>query len=722
MKLTYAILPLALTLVFGSIPAQAQFAVTSLQFPGSSVTRGMAINDHGEIAGAYEVTTAQHALLIVKGQYIPLDPLGALGAGFSQAFGSNDRGQIVGTYVDDQGVQHGFLLDDSELTTIDFPGGTATIASGINGTGTIIGYFFDLGGALHGFVWRAGSIRRFDVPGAADTQPTGINSRGDIVGSWDTDINTQGHGFVRTAEGQFITIDDPSAAPQSTSALGINDHGQIVGTYTDALNNAHGFLATGGVFSDLDVPGADATTCWGINNAGSIVGNYATGSLRLGFLATPSRTETNLVSVPLNVLWRVVVNGTDRMTSVDPIERDEFPLEGQTFYVPSLGNVPQTQTLYRLLSFSGADHRDSTTAESGYTIEGPLGFPWTNRSASRGLEPLMEGFNAALDDFAILGPFEQIQGYSEDTLGVYGYGRFDNQAESLLSLSAGGVTIQSNRVAGGSLWHWFWNGQQFINNHDFGRQVQAAFFVHASNTLVRNPTEAGDQFSSPDLRSGVWHGSPLLQAYNVGSTQVTRAIPLDFDPGSFGGDQDHPVIWQTVVLGKDVALNFNNMGSVAKYTTHLKLPSFQAGTLEMPTPYLRSAFNRFWTYDASNDTLSEVTSVMPDACDPNNPNPAYIFAPDFGGVIVSDSTAAYAMGEYAVNISAGGPTSYLAMWKFFCVHDGTTEKSFDTTKLDAVRGPMPFTAGDNAYNAYLMTDSVQGVREKMRQLFLLGAR
>ena len=30
-----------------------------------------------------------------------------------------------------------------------------------------------------------------------------------------------------------------------------------------------------------------------------------------------------------------------------------------------------------------------------------------------------------------------------------------------------------------------------------------------------------------------------------GNTQYTRAIPLDWDPTQYGGDQDHPVIWDS---------------------------------------------------------------------------------------------------------------------------------------------------------------------------------
>ena len=45
----------------------------------------------------------------------------------------------------------------------------------------------------------------------------------------------------------------------------------------------------------------------------------------------------------------------------------------------------------------------------------------------------------------------------------------------MLTLSAGGVNLESNAVAGGVVWRWFWNGLQFVNNADYGREIQAAF-------------------------------------------------------------------------------------------------------------------------------------------------------------------------------------------------------------------------------------------------------
>ena len=269
-------------------PAYAQFTFTSLQFPGGDLTRTFGISNRKEIVGSYRVVPPRHALLIAKGQFLPLAQSSVLGTNFSEARGNNDRGQVVGMYLDDQGNQHGFLLSRGVLTAIDFPGAAATEASGINDSGTIVGWFFDAAGAVHGFVLRAGVFTEIHFPGAADTQPIGINSRGDISGSWDTNINTQGHGFIVTKAGQFINIDAPAAAPDSTSVTGINDLGQIVGSYTDASGVGHGFLATGGDFKTVDFPAADFTICWGINNAGQIVGNYNAGTLRAGFSATPT--------------------------------------------------------------------------------------------------------------------------------------------------------------------------------------------------------------------------------------------------------------------------------------------------------------------------------------------------------------------------------------------------------------------------------------------------
>jgi len=312
-------LHLAVVLAAALTPLQAQFSFTSLQFPGADLTRAFALNNRGQIAGAYETGGPRHAVLINKGHFVKVDPFGELGTNWSQAHGINDRGDLVGTYRDSSGGQHGFLLTHHLLVDIDFPGGALPDAFGINDSGTIVGDFFDSAGVLHGFEWSGGYFTQIDVPGAVDTQPFGINARGDIVGSWDTDINTQGHGFVRTKDGTFVTFDAPNAAPESTSATGINDKDQIVGTYTDAAGVTHGFLAVGNQFTSVDFPGADVTICWGINNAGRIVGNYSAGALRAGFLATPTPPPAEFLYGTANGISSFGLSATGVPTSLQSL-------------------------------------------------------------------------------------------------------------------------------------------------------------------------------------------------------------------------------------------------------------------------------------------------------------------------------------------------------------------------------------------------------------------
>lgn len=68
------------------------------------------------------------------------------------------------------------------------------------------------------------------------------------------------------------------------SANDINDNGQIVGQFTDALGNAHGFVYEEDSFCQLDYPGASTTEILGINNLGQMVGMFTTIAATSGFL------------------------------------------------------------------------------------------------------------------------------------------------------------------------------------------------------------------------------------------------------------------------------------------------------------------------------------------------------------------------------------------------------------------------------------------------------
>src|SRR3974377_273531 len=230
---------LTLTLLALVASGYAQLTFTSLDFPGGTLTTARGINNHGNIVGAYRITPPRHALLIRKGKYIPLAAGTILGTNLSEAFKTNDRGDVVGQYVGDDGFTHGFLLRKDELTTLDFPGASDTYAFGINESGTVVRYggLLDSSGnplVAHGFIWKKGTFTQFDFPGAGDTYLLGINARGDLVGGWDPPITSPtAHGIVCSKK-HCVSFDVPFAGATVTQPDDISANGLIVGGYLDA--------------------------------------------------------------------------------------------------------------------------------------------------------------------------------------------------------------------------------------------------------------------------------------------------------------------------------------------------------------------------------------------------------------------------------------------------------------------------------------------------------
>jgi len=63
-------------------------------------------------------------------------------------------------------VNHGFRLAGGTFTSFNFPGATFTDAYGINNAGDIVGDYLDSAGAGHGFLLKNGTFSSFDAPNA----------------------------------------------------------------------------------------------------------------------------------------------------------------------------------------------------------------------------------------------------------------------------------------------------------------------------------------------------------------------------------------------------------------------------------------------------------------------------------------------------------------------------------------------------------------------------
>src|SRR5262245_33341147 len=206
--------------------------------------------------------------------FLNIDP--PLTTGFTETFGINNSGQIVGYF--DSPQRHGFLYSGGTYTTLDVPMASSTEADGINDLGHVVGTY-QAGGKFHGYIYRNGTYTTLDDPlGTVETVAQGVNNADQVVGFYLASTGVFHGFFVDAAFGLYAPIDDPNAGTsgggggQGTYAQDINNAHQIVGYYVDSSNRYHGFLYANGSYATLDVPGATLTRALGINDVGQIVG------------------------------------------------------------------------------------------------------------------------------------------------------------------------------------------------------------------------------------------------------------------------------------------------------------------------------------------------------------------------------------------------------------------------------------------------------------------
>src|SRR5262249_10304445 len=102
---------------------------------------------------------------------------------------------------------------------------------------------------LHGFRLLGNSLSTIDGPGSRSTVASGINNAGDIVGTYEVFL-TLPPGFGGPGAGidvfqAFLLSEGSFRGISGINANGINNAGDIVGRYVDGRGN-HGFLLSNG--------------------------------------------------------------------------------------------------------------------------------------------------------------------------------------------------------------------------------------------------------------------------------------------------------------------------------------------------------------------------------------------------------------------------------------------------------------------------------------------
>jgi hypothetical protein len=117
---------------------------------------------------------------------------------------------------------------------------------GVNDSNKVVGFYTAPDDTVRSFLKLDSShILTFAVRGASMTQAFGVNDHGEVVGSYTVGSgnSTETHGFTWTRQGGFRTVDDPHGIG-STTINGVDDHGCLVGFYTDSAGNTDGMLVS----------------------------------------------------------------------------------------------------------------------------------------------------------------------------------------------------------------------------------------------------------------------------------------------------------------------------------------------------------------------------------------------------------------------------------------------------------------------------------------------
>jgi hypothetical protein len=323
MKMVNVLCNTAIVVLF-ALPASAQVCSVSplKSFDASSNgnTQPSSINNNGEIAGILVQSGPVYERGFVRapnGQITLFDASRAVETSVQHI---NARGVIAGFYVpgENHNEQNGFVRDESgNITPFGVPGYYSTLPLGINGKGEIVGTTVKSPGALGGaafFRAEDGQITAFSVPGTTDSTQkvaTNINDEDTITGYIYNGRDQTAHGFVRAADGTVTGFDPDSTSPVYTTPFGINNLGQISGSYLVMTSQgfiSHGFVRdVNGAITTIDPTGSTSTTVAAINNLGFTVGSYTDANDRYhAFVRNPSGGITSF-SAP---------NATDTVASV----------------------------------------------------------------------------------------------------------------------------------------------------------------------------------------------------------------------------------------------------------------------------------------------------------------------------------------------------------------------------------------------------------------------
>jgi len=283
-------------------PSGSIEVVTTFDYPGAgNNTLPQKINERGDIVGEFIDSSGvvRGFVRFSDGSFSApiVDPNDTVG--FTEGRGINNPRTVVGDYVISDGTVHSFLLSGGTFTEYDLPGALQTNLLGINEPGDLTGTFDPGNGIFQAFIDRGGTITSYSVPGALLTLAYEINNSKKLTVGYFVDAAGVLHGQYRDRNGALhFPIDPPGSV--GTVLFGLNNKNFVVGRYGDSAGVTHGlFFVPPDSFFTFDYPGSAFTSLNGISSQGNITGRYVDASgIAHGFIARVRGTPPTKAAGP----------------------------------------------------------------------------------------------------------------------------------------------------------------------------------------------------------------------------------------------------------------------------------------------------------------------------------------------------------------------------------------------------------------------------------------
>ena len=277
----------------------------------------------------------------------------------------------------------------------------------------------------------------------------------------------------------------------------------------------------------------------------------------------------------------------------------------------------------------------------------------------------------------------------------------DGNATIRAAAGSSEIVITTTARLAGAIHSLAWNGREFIDSFDHGRQLQSASNFDNGTPISNetfNPTEAGSERDSKGDKSS----SRLLHLRVAPSAlQTVNQMAFWLAPGDKSGPNlaKNTTILSDHLLTKRVRIGYKNLPHIISYDVIFTVPvgeRHHQATFEALTAYMPVAFEHFLQFNPKSGELDPLSDGPAEG-----PNPVVFALP----------SGTHAMGIYAPpqsNLNTTGPT--YGRFRF------SAEKVVKWNCVFRVRDKGGIAPGGYPFRMFVLVGNVDTVRDSLRAL------